>query len=373
MALYADFYDGKSALTHPAVCRFFGDMLEIRSRNGDVLARWDLGDIVADAPHKTPLRLRHTVNSGERLVVREASAIASFTEWLSPVLAKQRTGTRLRWIFGGAAVWLLLALGWIGFPHVVNAVVSAIPYSWEQSMGKESRNTIGRLLSGVSAGEIPWLNAGPGYDALNVIVTRLARADDNAGEGTDRQFDVSILDAGMINAFALPGNFIVVTTGLIRQCRTPDELAGVLAHEMAHVTERHNLRRLVRDQFFILSLNLVTGGSDLADIAGEAGKLFLSRDFSRKDEREADILGVRRLAVAGVHPESIAWFFAGFPESSSHGNTGVFSYLDSHPKHQERQQYMQEEAARFPGSFTPALEPNQWSALRKLAMKKARK
>ena len=369
MVLYADFYDGKSALTRPAVCRFLGDVLEVRSRDGDLLATWALGDILAEAPGKIPLRLRHAANPGERLVVRDAASIASFREWLAPVLTKRRSGTRLRWLFGGVAIWLLLALGWFGFPHVVNAVADLIPPSWERTMGEESRDTLGRLLSGAYGGEIPWRDSGPAYDALCALVARLAPEDEERGHGATHRFEVSILDAEMVNAFALPGGFIVVTTGLLRQCRTPDELAGVLAHEMAHVTERHNTRRLVRDQFFAFSLSLLTGGDGLKEIAGAVAKRLFSGNFSREDEREADILGVRRLARAKVDPESIAWFFAGFPASSTEKTS--LSYLESHPQVQERQEYMRHEAVGFSGPFTPALDAAQWRALQNLAAKKS--
>ena len=371
MALQVDFYDGKTALTHPAVCQFLGDVLEVRSRDGDLLATWALGDILDEASGKIPLRLRHAGNPGERLVVREAASITSFREWLAPVLAKRRSGTRLRWFFGSIAIWLVLALGWFGFPHAINTVADFIPYSWERTMGEESRDMLGRLLSGAYGGEIPWRDSGPGYEALCAIVARLAPDGGGQDNGTMQRFEVSILDAEMVNAFALPGGFIIVTTSLVRQCHTPDELAGVLAHEMAHVTERHNVRRLVRDQFFALSLSMLTGGSGLEEIAGAAAKRLFSEKFSREDERKADILGVRRLAHAKVHPESIAQFFARVPASPAEKT--LLSYLESHPPVQDRQEYMRHEAAGFSGLFTPALDVAQWRALQNLCCEKKSK
>ncbi|MCC8193336.1 MAG: M48 family metallopeptidase, partial [Deltaproteobacteria bacterium] len=252
MQVRAEYNDGKRALAHPAVCRFLGDMLEVRSQDGDRLAVWTLDGIRADDPDTVPLRLRHTAYPGERLTVREASAVALLRERLAPIFARHRSRARKRWLLGTVAVWLLLVLGWSGFPLAVNAVAGMIPHGWERTMGEETRATVGRLISGAYDGDVPWRDSGPGFDALQEMVERLAGPDAGAGY----RFDVSILDADMVNAFALPGGFIVVTTGLIRRCRTPDELAGVLAHEMAHVTERHNTRRLVRDQFYAFALKL---------------------------------------------------------------------------------------------------------------------
>ena len=363
MRTEAEFNDGKSALPHPAVCYFLGERLELRSPGGDKLAVWARDDILAESPEKRPLRLRRSANGGERLVVRDDAAIDRFKVWLSPVLSRHRAKIRRRWLLGAVAVWLLLALGWLGVPYAVNFVADRIPYEWERAMGEEARGVVGRILSGVYSGDAPWRDCGPGYAALRELAARLENADDAGGYA----FSVSVLDADLVNAFALPGGFIVVTTGLIRQCRTPDELAGVLAHEMAHVTERHNTRRLVRDQALAFVLKLATGGGDTANFAGSVGNAVVSSKFSREDEREADILGVRRLARAGINPESTAQFFAGIARQESEDR---FPYLDSHPRVRDRQEYMRVEAALFPGPFTPALDEDQWRLLQGHAAKK---
>lgn len=372
MQLQAEFNDGVSALTHPVVCAFLGDMLEVRSLKGDKLAVWARDGVLAESPEKLPLRLGHAASAGERLVVRDDAAAARFREWLGPVLARRRAKNRIRWMLGTVAVWLLLALAWVGFPHAVNLVADMIPYSWERALGEQVRGSVGRVLGETHGGDAPWRDSGPGYDALRELVARLTRPDNGAGNGagdaTGYTFSVSVLDAELVNAFALPGGFIVVTTGLIRQCRTPDELAGVLAHEMAHVTERHNTRALVRDQFLAFALQLVTGGGDIAGLAKTAGSAVVAGKFSREDEREADILGVRRLARAGIDPESTASFFAGL---SGEGSKERFSYFDSHPLIKDRQDYMRLEAARFPGPFTPALDADAWNLLKTLAAKKS--
>lgn len=374
MQLQAEFNDGRSALTHPVVCAFLGEVLEVRSPDGSKLAVWARDAVLAEAPGKNPLRLRHAANAGERLVVRDDAAAARFREWLAPVFSRRRARNRKRWFLGTAAVWLLLAFAWVGFPHAVNVVADMIPYSWERALGEQVRGTVGRALSGTYSADVPWRDSGPGYDALRELVARLARTDGGADGGADdaagHTFSVSVLDANLVNAFALPGGFIVVTTGLIRQCRTPDELAGVLAHEMAHVTERHNTRSLVRDQFLAFVLQLATGGSDIAGFAKTAGNAIVTSKFSREAEREADILGVRRLAGASIDPESTALFFAGVSRKESKER---FGYFDSHPLIQDRQDYMRLEAARFPGPFTPALDADKWSLLKAHAAKKSGK
>ena len=380
MDICAEYYDGKSARAHPVLCRFFGEMLEVRTPEGKRLTAWPLDGIVADSPHALPLRLRYErghkrwrERSHERLVLRDADAAAPVRQTLAPYFAKRKRLRHMRLFMGVAAVWLAVACLWFAFPFIVNGVTAMIPHSWEQAMGKESRDMVGRIISKRHSGKVPWLDSGPAREAVEELVSRLAGNGTGTGPGPDAEdtFRVSILDARLVNAFALPGGYIVVTTGLIRQCRTPDELAGVLAHEMAHVTERHNIRQMVRDRFFAFVAALLTGGSDIMDLVHSAGSAVVNSRFSREDEREADILGVRRLAKAGIDPEAIAKFFSGV--SSSPGttpeDTDGFSYLDSHPLLAERITYMREEAAGFPGPFAPALSQSRWRTLQTLAGK----
>ena len=86
-------------------------------------------------------------------------------------------------------------------------------------------------------------------DAIDTIVRRLA---DHASR-TDVTYEVWVVDAPIVNAFALPGGYIVVYTGLIDKAETPEQLAGVIAHEMAHVTKRHGLQRVAQSAGVILS------------------------------------------------------------------------------------------------------------------------
>ncbi len=367
MQVNAAFYDGRSALAHPVVCVFPGAVLEARTPEGQVLAAWPRDGILAGAAGRPPLRLRYAGDQGARLVVSDAHAVSLLSEWLAPVIARRRAKTRFRWLAGTAAVWALLALFWFGAPVAVNLVTHLVPYSWERNLGGQTRDVVGRYLSGTYTGPVPWIASGPGHEALQAMVKRLADAD----PGSRYDFQVSILDADLVNAFALPGGFIVTTTGLIRQCRSPDELAGVIAHEMGHVTERHNTRQLVREQFYSFAGKVLTGGSDVMEMVNSAGRAFISSKFSREDEREADILGVSRLASAGIDPTGIARFFAGLPQGKN--DAGRFAYLDSHPLLSDRQEYMKREAARYPGPFTPALDDAGWRSLKTLAAKKRAK
>lgn len=123
------------------------------------------------------------------------------------------------------------------------------------------------------------------------------------------EWDFTVIDSGMVNAFALPGGYIHVTRGLVSLAENEAELAGVLGHEIGHVTARHSAERY--------------GSSVLANIAGLAGAIFLGRQaanaigtlssvalrgYSRSQELEADTLGVRYLRRMNYAPEAMATF-----------------------------------------------------------------
>lgn len=329
----------------------------MRNDEGVTYAVWRLDDIDVDTGKNAMLRIRPTPDTGARVVVQGAWNVYRATKWVAPVIHRAASKNRKQWLVRALAAWLALFVLWHGAPLALDAVTALIPRAWERSMGEQARDTVGRLLSGTLTGEIPWKDEGPGFEALQALVARLAKADG----GDAGRFQASILDSGVINAFAMPGGFIVVTTGLIRQCRSPDELAGVLAHEMAHVTERHSTRRLVREEFFSLAGKLATGGGTM-DVVNSVGNTLLVGKFSRDDERAADILGTRRLAAARINPRALVSFFEGLGDEGAR-----HSYLSSHPATADRKEYMRRETVWLREPFSPAVSSSAWQALKDLA------
>ncbi|KAF0116557.1 MAG: peptidase M48 family protein [Rhodospirillaceae bacterium] len=118
-----------------------------------------------------------------------------------------------------------------------------------------------------------------GRTALETLMGRLATA-----AGVEASvLRLHILKSTAVNAFVLPGGHIVVMDGLIQAAEEPDDLAGVLAHEMAHIAHRHTVRQMVRHMGLGLIVDTATGG-----MGGEIGRLLLTLSYSRDDEREAD-------------------------------------------------------------------------------------
>ena len=176
---------------------------------------------------------------------------------------------------------------------------------------------------------------------INEIGHRIAAQANTEG---NHEFSFFVVDNNVINAFALPGGFIGVHTGLLEATRNEDELAGVLAHEVAHVTQRHIARRIHANQRQSILSTAIMLGAILAGAAGGGGDVMQGAiavaqgtaaqqqiNFTRSNEYEADRVGISALAAAGFDPQGMGSFF----EVMSRGTTPIEQrlpeFLRTHP------------------------------------------
>lgn len=125
-------------------------------------------------------------------------------------------------------------------------------------------------------------------------------------------YTITLLNSPVVNAFALPGGYVYITRGILALANSEAEVAGVLGHEIGHVTERHAAKRYDRavgTSIFGAILGIATGSQIATDIFNIGGALYLT-SFSRQQEYEADLLGVRALARTGYDPYAEADFLA---------------------------------------------------------------
>lgn len=144
------------------------------------------------------------------------------------------------------------------------------------------------------------------YDdpSLQSYVTQIGGAVAEKSELSDKPFQFTVLNSPIPNAFALPGGFVYVTRGLLVLMNSEAELAGVLGHEVGHVTARHSAKRYSNAQFLNIGSTLLgaaTGNSGLQKVAELGGGLYLSK-YSRGQEYQSDDLGVRYMTRAGYDP-----------------------------------------------------------------------
>lgn len=113
-----------------------------------------------------------------------------------------------------------------------------------------------------------------------------------------------------VNAFALPGGYVVINSGLILKAETPEELLGVVAHEMAHVTEQHGMRNVIGSAGIFITVNAILGDvSGLLALLADAAPLLLNMSYSRSFETESDEKGAALLLAADIDPRGLTRFF----------------------------------------------------------------
>lgn len=165
-------------------------------------------------------------------------------------------------------------------------------------------------------------------------------------ETPDRPFTFTIVDSPTVNAFALPGGYVYVTRGLMALANSEAELAGVIAHEIGHVTARHPAQRYSHGMVASLGatlLGILTESPDLGRLGRLAAGLYI-QGYSREQEYEADRLGVRYLARAGYDPMAMASFLKALEADDAltqmiAGEKGAEPPLDlfrSHPRTADR-------------------------------------
>ena len=159
-------------------------------------------------------------------------------------------------------------------------------------------------------------------------------------------FRIKIIDSDEINAFALPGGFLYVNSGLLLAVEDEAELAGIMAHEIAHVAARHATRQMTRSQILdLVSLPLLAFGGGIVIAARETVGSITTMKFSRNYEAEADYLGVEYAYKAGYDPAALITILERLrlQEKSAPGTAA--KALSTHPQTADRIRRMQQEIA----------------------------
>ena len=230
-------------------------------------------------------------------------------------------------ILGGLA-GLFLARGWL-----VSVAANSVPTSWEVSAGD-------KLFQQITLGKK--LVKDPVIDAqLSQITAPLV-----AGIGDERYpLKFHIVEDASLNAFAIPGGNVVLHSGLLLAADSPEEVAGVLAHEIAHVTRRHSIRNIISSAgLYIVVSTLFGDASGLIGVLASNSAFLLDRKFSRDFEREADDVGLEYLRAARIDPRGMIEFFRKLQAEEKKlrdklpvtGADAAFEALSTHPATNER-------------------------------------
>lgn len=251
------------------------------------------------------------------------------------------------WLAGltGAAV-LAGALFWWQGNNAIGALAGLIPLSTEKQLGELALAQVraqGQLAS-----------SGAAQQTVQEIGQRLTM-------GSRYQYRWFVRQDDSVNAFAMPGGIIVVHTGLLRQASSPGEVAGVLAHEVQHVEQRHSLRQMITSLGWgaLVAVTIGDISAVAAMLAHQAGAMYFSRDM----EEEADRLGVQALQRARIRPDGMLTFFQKMRDEDG-DKTAAPGWISSHPRTAARVQRVTALISAAPCPDCLPLGSSSWQAMK---------
>jgi predicted Zn-dependent protease len=353
----ARFTDGQSAGQLAVSIRPTAEGLAIVSDDGVEMGVWDWAHIhqLEKATAGRPIRLGNRTIGGARLTVDDHAILPTLEDRTPHLHRDPLTQERVKAMtaFGGTIAAMIAFAIW-GIPLLAGPIAQFVPISWEERVGDDTVNVVNKLLAGGKK-----MCAEPkGQEILEKLTAKLI------GE-TDTPYDirVSVANGKIVNAFAVPGGRVVLFRGLIEKAKTPDEVAGVLAHELAHVVHRHPTQGLVASVGWSMLLSVFSGGAAISNeaLARLAGHMATSA-YSRDLEAEADSTGVDMLQQADIGSRGLIDFFRSLQSLEEKG-IKLPEYLSSHPVTSKRIKAIE---GKSRSAQSPALTEQDWKILRKI-------
>ena len=349
------FSDGKTAAARDVRVSFTPRGLDLQVEGAGEALVWPYGALETAEPlssHAIDALVSYRHQPGASLFVPNGSFARKLAE-AAPQLTTRAVRRR------AAVPWLWAAAGVVALVAVISAtqlspartIAGMMPQSVRDSLGKQ---TVSAMTRDRKVCQVP-----AGSKAVATLSKRLSQS-----VSGDTKFDIVVVDWGLVNAFATPGNKIVLTRGLIEQAGTPDEVAGVLAHEMGHAIAMHPETGIVRGLGLAAAVELMLGGG--GGTVGNIGLLLAQLSYTRQAEAEADETALRLLQDAGIGAEGFGNFFRrmgaedGAAEKHS-SSGGVLDMLRTHPPTGDRIRRV-DAANKYPA--TPALSPAEWNTLK---------
>lgn len=339
------FHDGLTGASHPARFEASFGVLNITDAQGRMLARWNLDAIETIDENEVNGSLTIALADGQegaRLllypsVARDAlfAARPSLSHW-----RRHRGIAEFKTVGIWIGITILIVAGvYFGWRPLAGWIATGFPSAWEVKIGDALRRS---MIANVRR-----CDSEDGIAALQALAERIAPE-----SLSDMPFTIDVVRNSDPNAFALPGNHIIVFEGLIEESDSPEMLAGVLAHELGHLDLDHPTRRIVEYLGLGIVISVAFGGGDL----GGAGLMLATFSYSREAEAEADDRAILLLEQAGLRSDGLARFFTKLENDMP---LQPPDWLSTHPDLADR-------AAANPGTSVghSGLDDSEWKSVR---------
>jgi Zn-dependent protease with chaperone function len=359
----AIYFDGTCSARNDVLVEAGAAGLQIFSAGRHLLDEWLYAELRRQAAPDGVLRLgRHGETLLARLEVRDA-ALASAIEDRAVTLDRggvaERKLRRKVVILSLAAVVSLILTAIVGVPVLATRLTPLIPVAVEQKLGNAVDSQVRATLDTKHLGAGFVCGTGPsgaaGRAALDKLVGRLKTA-----AALPHPLRVDVVRRADFNAFALPGGHIYVFQGLIDRAQAPDELAGVLAHEIGHVAHRDGTRTVLQAAGLSFLFGMMLGDFVGGGAVVIAAKTVLRSSYSRQAEASADTYSVVLMRKVGGDPRALATILARVMADKDEG----IKILADHPDTKDR--IVAINAVAPTSATTPLLGAADWAALKQI-------
>ena len=348
------YFDGTSSRRHVATLAFAdtpnAGTLDI-AVDSDVKASWPLADIRrADSAPGTLRVACQSAPSLARLEIRDPVLAAELTSRAVNLdehhLGRRGVAKIVGWSLAAVASVVLMVL--YGMPLAADRLAPLVPASFERRIGDVAEQQV-KLIFGDKVCSSP-----AGQAAFTKLVTTLRDA-----AGLDFSVQTAVLASPVPNAFALPGGKVFVFDSLLAKANSPDEIAGVIAHEFGHLKHRDNMRGMIYNGGTSFLIGLLFG-----DITGSSAVIFTSRTLitsanSREAETAADTFSIEVMQKLGRPPKAMGELM--LRVTGKEGGKGL-TIISSHPLTEDRLARMSKEDQTPNGA--PLLTDAEWRALK---------
>ena len=368
MEFAARYQDGQVATLREALCviDLASDpvMLAILdARTREIIDRWPADD--CHLLHSRMMELRianHQRPVGARLAVTGIENMRAALNVLPKLPHHQRADAwkQARIVTMATAALLSVIVAYLyGIPLLADRLVTLFPPEWEEKIGATADAQIEASLTD-----------GQGYDLCDtdpesVANKAIARFAALAFAGLDSPFDptVTVVRSDVPNAFALPGGRTYYLSSLIQASRTPDEFAGVLAHELGHVYHRHGMQGLISTSTTGLLVGFILGDLTGLSVAGAVGASLIDTRFSRQSETQADTFAARTAHRLGFSAAGLVDLLDRV--ASDDAFSKAMALFSNHPLTAERRAALAALDPHDPGT-QPAFTATEWEAIRNM-------
>ena len=332
-----------------------GAALEIRE-NGAVVESWNLDDIRrADGPPNELRLMSTTAPELARLVLTDGpfrSALINACPALYAQVAGSHSNLRIvGWSLAAAASIVIVAI--YGIPLLADRLAPLVPAAWEKRVGDMVDGQLKKIFNADACASEEGAKA----------FAKMMKAIEGAGH-LDMPIDAKVIRSPIANAVALPGGRVYLFRGLLEKAENPDEIAGVLAHELGHVKNHDGMRRLIQAGGTSFLVGLLFG-----DVTGSGAVIFMTQQlidssYSREAESRADGVAIEAMNSLGRSPAPMGELM----QRITGDQKDSISILASHPLTGDRLE-------RFRREWRPAINPKpildfgEWRALKAICSK----